>query len=52
MLLLFILSVLDLCRYLDYEKLGIKTYCLSQYEEALQDLQNGTVAKAMFKLEK
>jgi hypothetical protein len=41
-----------MCRYLDYEKLGIKIYCLSQYEEALQALKEGTIAKAMFKLEK
>ncbi|XP_021918601.1 D-arabinitol dehydrogenase 1-like isoform X1 [Zootermopsis nevadensis] len=39
-------------RYLDYEKLGIKTYSLSQYEDALQALKEGTIAKAMFKLEK
>jgi hypothetical protein len=40
------------CRYLDNEKLGIKTYSLSQYKEALQDLKEGITAKAMFKLEK
>jgi hypothetical protein len=40
------------CRYLDYEKLGIKTYSLSQHKEALQDLKDGIIAKAMFKLEK
>ncbi|PNF25813.1 L-threonine 3-dehydrogenase [Cryptotermes secundus] len=38
-------------RYLDYEKLGIKAYSLSQYEEALQALKEGRIAKAMFKLE-
>jgi hypothetical protein len=46
------LSLLDVCRYLDYEKLDIKTYSLSQYEEALQDLKEGVTAKAMLKLEK
>lgn len=39
-------------RYLDYEKLGIKTYSLSRYKEALQDLKEGIISKAMFKLEK
>ncbi|PSN45209.1 hypothetical protein C0J52_07142 [Blattella germanica] len=38
-------------RYLDYEKLGIKTYSLSQYKEALQALKDGSIAKAMFKRE-
>jgi hypothetical protein len=41
-----------MCRYLDYEKLGIRTYSLSQYEEALEALKEGRIAKAMFKLEK
>jgi hypothetical protein len=38
-------------RYLDFEKLGIKTYSLSQYEHALQALKEGTIAKAIFKLD-
>jgi hypothetical protein len=46
------LSLLDVCRYLDYEKFGIKTYSLSQYREALQDLKEGITAKAMFKVKK
>ncbi|XP_069684548.1 uncharacterized protein [Periplaneta americana] len=37
-------------RYLQYDKLGIKTYSLSQYEEAFKALKEGTVAKAMFKM--
>uniref|UniRef100_A0A2A4JDD1 Enoyl reductase (ER) domain-containing protein n=1 Tax=Heliothis virescens TaxID=7102 RepID=A0A2A4JDD1_HELVI len=37
-------------RYLDYHKLGVKTYSLSQYKEAIEDLKKGTVAKAMFKV--
>lgn len=37
-------------RYLDYEKLGVKTYALKDYEEALRDLKAGTVSKAMFKI--
>jgi hypothetical protein len=41
-----------MCRYLDYEKLGIKTFFLNQYEEALQALNEGRIAKAMFKLGK
>ncbi|KAJ9574653.1 hypothetical protein L9F63_008185 [Diploptera punctata] len=39
-------------RYLDYEKLGIKTYSLKQYKEALQALKEGSIAKAMFKIDK
>ncbi|XP_069684539.1 uncharacterized protein [Periplaneta americana] len=39
-------------RYLQYDKLGVKTYSLSQYEDALKALKKGTVAKAMFKMEK
>lgn len=36
-------------RYLDYEKLGIKTFSLSQYEEAIEELKGGAIAKAIFK---
>ena len=35
-------------KYLEYEKLGIKTFSLSQYEEALEALKNGSASKAIF----
>nr|CAI5861993.1 unnamed protein product [Callosobruchus analis] len=38
-------------RYLTYDKLGIKVYTLKQYNEALEELKKGTIAKAIFKLE-
>lgn len=37
-------------RYLSYEKLGIKMYKLSEYEEAVAALKNGEISKAVFKL--
>lgn len=37
-------------RYLDFEKLGIKTYPLRAYMEALQELKEGSLSKAMFAL--
>jgi hypothetical protein len=37
-------------RYLDYKRLGIKTYTLSQHKEALEALKKGTIAKAIFKI--
>ena len=37
--------------YLDYNKLGIKTFDLSQYEDALECLKKGEASKAMFKVE-
>ncbi|XP_063545617.1 uncharacterized protein LOC134753611 [Cydia strobilella] len=37
-------------RYLSYENLGIKTYKLSEYQKALDDLKTGTISKAVFKL--
>ncbi|XP_059057766.1 D-altritol 5-dehydrogenase-like [Achroia grisella] len=37
-------------RYLDYHKLGVKTYALSQYQNALDDLKVGNIAKAVFKI--
>lgn len=37
-------------RYVNYEKLGVKTYALSEYESALKDLRAGLVSKAMFKI--
>ncbi|XP_025835585.1 D-arabinitol dehydrogenase 1-like [Agrilus planipennis] len=35
-------------RYIDYEKLGIKTFKLSQYKEALDELAKGKIGKAVF----
>lgn len=37
-------------RYLSYQNLGIKTYSLKQYKEAIQTLRRGDIAKAIFKL--
>ncbi|XP_074025911.1 D-altritol 5-dehydrogenase [Leptinotarsa decemlineata] len=37
-------------RYLNYENLGVKTFSLIEYEEAINSLKKGTVAKAIFKL--
>ncbi|CAH1107905.1 unnamed protein product [Psylliodes chrysocephalus] len=36
-------------RYLNYENLGIKTFPLKQYKEAIELLKKGTIAKAIFK---
>ncbi|CAH1163065.1 unnamed protein product [Phaedon cochleariae] len=38
-------------RYLVYEHLGIKTFALKEYKEAIQLLKQGTIAKAVFKFE-
>ncbi|XP_045457922.1 D-altritol 5-dehydrogenase-like [Melitaea cinxia] len=38
-------------RYLDYEKLGVKTYPLSGYQDLLKDLKAGNISKAIFKIE-
>ncbi|KAJ9574654.1 hypothetical protein L9F63_008186 [Diploptera punctata] len=38
-------------RYLDYERLGIKTFTLNQYKEALDTLHKGSIAKAIFKID-
>ncbi|XP_025073226.1 LOW QUALITY PROTEIN: D-arabinitol dehydrogenase 1-like [Pogonomyrmex barbatus] len=37
-------------KYLDYNKLGIKVFSLSQYKEALDTLKKGDISKAVFKL--
>ncbi|XP_036147839.1 D-altritol 5-dehydrogenase isoform X1 [Monomorium pharaonis] len=37
-------------RYLDYGKLGISIFSLSQYKEALDALKKGEISKAVFKL--
>ncbi|XP_046742927.1 D-altritol 5-dehydrogenase-like [Diprion similis] len=36
--------------YLNYEKLGIGVYSLSQYQDALDALKTGVISKAVFKL--
>jgi len=36
--------------YLGYEKLGVKVFPLSQYQEAIQQLKTGSIAKAVFNL--
>lgn len=36
-------------KYLDYNKLGIKVFLLSQYKEALDALKKGDISKAIFK---
>jgi len=47
----FGLVTIIVCRYLDYGRLGIKTYTLSQHKEALEDLKKGVIAKAIFKIQ-
>jgi len=37
-------------KYLSYEKLGIKVYPVSKYEEAFKELKKGAISKAMFVL--
>ncbi|KAG5306517.1 ARD1 dehydrogenase, partial [Acromyrmex insinuator] len=37
-------------KYLNYNKLGIKVFSLSQYKEALDALKKGDISKAVFKL--
>lgn len=37
-------------KYLDYQKLGIQMFTLSQYREALDMLKKGQISKAVFKL--
>lgn len=39
-------------QYLDYNKLGIKTYNLKEYKSALDSLKTGVIAKAIFKIGK
>lgn len=36
--------------YLQFDKLGIKVYLLSEYKQAFEDLKKGNVSKAVFKL--
>jgi len=37
-------------RYLNFESLGVKTYSLSEYKDALAALKTGVIAKAVFKI--
>jgi len=37
-------------QYLNYDKLGIKVFSLSQYKEALDILKRGEISKVIFKL--
>lgn len=37
-------------RYLNYGKLGVKTYSLAEYKSALASLKTGEIAKAVFKI--
>lgn len=37
-------------RRLDFTKVGIKVYKLSQYEEAFAELKKGSVSKAVFEI--
>ncbi|KAF5301075.1 hypothetical protein FQA39_LY10894 [Lamprigera yunnana] len=36
-------------RYLNYKRLGIKTFSLKEYKEAIEELKQGLIAKAVFK---
>ena len=37
-------------RYLDYDKLGVATFDVANYQEAIQQLKKGQIAKAVFKM--
>ena len=37
-------------RYLDYEKLGVAVFDVADYEDAIQQLKKGAIAKAVFKM--
>jgi D-arabinitol dehydrogenase (NADP+) len=37
-------------RYLNYNMLGIKTFPLNQYQEAIDMLKKGAISKAIFKM--
>ncbi|XP_075216034.1 uncharacterized protein LOC142321656 [Lycorma delicatula] len=39
-------------RYIDYCRLGVKVFSLSQCELALQELRKGSISKAVFKIDK
>jgi hypothetical protein len=37
-------------RYLDYDRLGVKTYNLNGFEGAMKELEAATVAKIVFEI--
>lgn len=37
-------------KYIDYNKLGIKIFSLSQYVDAINALKEGKISKVVFKL--
>jgi len=37
-------------RYLAYDKLGVKTFNIEEYEEAINQLKQGKIAKAVFSM--
>jgi len=43
--------VKDMSSYLDYDKLGVKTYQLQDYPEALDALKSGRISKAVFQVD-
>ena len=43
--------VRDMEKYLDYKKLGVKTFQLQDYPAALESLKKGLISKAVFNLE-
>ena len=36
--------------YLNFDKLGVRVYPLSQYPEAIQELRKGSIGKAVFQV--
>lgn len=43
-------SRLSRCCRLDFERVGIRVYKLSQYEEAVAELGKGAISKAVFEI--
>ncbi|KAJ8978683.1 hypothetical protein NQ317_015651 [Molorchus minor] len=37
-------------RYLNYDNLGIQTFALKEYPQAIELLKKGTISKAIFKI--
>ena len=37
-------------RYLQYDKLGVAVFNINSYQEAIQQLKRGEIAKAVFKM--
>ncbi|XP_063241841.1 D-altritol 5-dehydrogenase-like isoform X1 [Bacillus rossius redtenbacheri] len=38
-------------RYIDFEKLGVKTFRLTEYKSAIEELAKGSISKAMFEVD-